>query len=254
MGQILLIGCKEFATLGERMQQAENVVVAEETPVQESSQQEAATLEASETSNSERQEDSSTQRKRNAEEYNWADARRKMQALEDEVKRLREKPSPQEDEFNFNDEDIPTGKDVKRLIKKEAVHIAKEMIRQREAQTVDERINLKFPDYNQIVTAESIEVLKQTEPEIAMSLANMTDPYTQAIAAYKYMKTLNPSKEKPVGVVEKKKAEANLQKPVSVNSASKHSALGSVSMFENGLTPELKKQLWDEMRTAMKQG
>lgn len=236
------------------MQQAENVVVAEEPIVQGANQQEAATLEASESSNSERQEDSSTQRKRNAEEYNWADARRKMQALEEEIKRLREKPAFQEEEFSFNDEDIPTGKDVKRLIKKEAQHIAKEMIRQREAQTVDERINLKFPDYNQVVTSESIEVLKQTEPEIAASLANMNDPYTQAIAAYKYMKKLNPLPEKQVGSAEKKKAEANLQKPVSVNSASKHSALGSVSMFENGLTPELKKQLWDEMRSAIKQG
>ncbi len=51
---------------------------------------------------------------------------------------------------------------------------------------------------------------------------------------------------------EKQKAIANSQKPVSVNAVTKSSAIGNAHMFENGLTPELKKSLWDEMERARK--
>jgi hypothetical protein len=52
--------------------------------------------------------------------------------------------------------------------------------------------------------------------------------------------------------VKKQRALANSQKPVSVNAVTKNSAIGNAHMFENGLTKELKKSLYDEMKNAMK--
>jgi hypothetical protein len=71
------------------------------------------------------------------------------------------------------------------------------------------------------------------------------------VAAYKLLKRLNPGEDMAKSV-EKKKAIENSQKPISVNAVSRNSAIGNAHIFENGLTPELKKQLWKEMEDARK--
>ena len=135
-----------------------------------------------------------------------------------------------------------------------AEEIAQRVIQQRENATVEERLSLKFHDFHQVVSRENIELLKETEPELARSLSHNTDPYDQGIAAYKLMKRLGIGTESvsKEPVREKQRAVANSQKPVSVNAVTKNSAIGNAHMFENGLTKELKKSLYDEMKNAMK--
>jgi hypothetical protein len=50
--------------------------------------------------------------------------------------------------------------------------------------------------------------------------------------------------------IEKKKALENSQKPVSINSAAKNSAIGNINNFENGISQDEKDRLWAEMRRA----
>ena len=75
-----------------------------------------------------------------------------------------------------------------------------------------------------------------------------------AAGAYKLLK--NTGYGAPVKsaapTLEKKKALENSQKPLSVNTVTKQSAIGNAHAFENGLTPDLKKQLWADMQKAMK--
>jgi hypothetical protein len=194
---------------------------------------------------------------------NWTQARRKMQELERKAKEQEEliqrlstpKAAIQDDELDkLGDEDIVTKAQAKKLAAKMAEEIAQRVIKQREDSTVEERLSNKFEDFNQVVTRENIELLKETEPELAMSLSHNTDPYLQGVAAYKLMKRLgiggNDMAKEPTK--EKKKALENSQKPLSVNAVSKSSAIGNAHMFENGLTPQLKKQLQEEMRNAIK--
>ena len=97
--------------------------------------------------------------------------------------------------------------------------------------------------------------MKQQEPELAQSLWNLRDdPYAQGVAAYKLIKKLGIGKEEEEqgDSVEKKKAIENSKKPLSVQAVSKSSAIGNAHLFENGLTKELKKQLWSEMQEAKK--
>ena len=191
-------------------------------------------------------------------DYNWEQARRKMQELEriaSEQQQLINKltKDSSDDDEDLGSDDLLTVAQAKKLAEKEAKRIAEQMIKQREAATFEERITLKYPDYNQVVTDSNIEYLKTNEPELAMSLHALAhDPYAQAVAAYKLMKKINnPGVDMSK---DKKKAESNMQKPMSVNAVSKSSPIGNAHLFENGLTPELKKQLWKEMQDAMKHG
>lgn len=200
-------------------------------------------------------------KQRNDVAYNWAEANRKMKELErkaheqDElIRRLQpqQAPSPpqEEDDLGIADDALAEGKHLKELRKE--IKQLKSYIKEKEVSTVDERLSLKFPDFAEVVTKENIELLKQTEPELALSLYHTPDPYSQGISAYKLLKKVGVAKQ-DVSAPEKKRAQENSSKPVSVNALPKNnSAIGNAHLFENGLTPELKKSLYEEMKQAAK--
>lgn len=198
-------------------------------------------------------------------ERNWREARRKMQDLErrtqdqeDVIRRLQQQQAPNnavdDDLAKLSDDDIVTAKQARSLAQKMARQVADEAIKQREAQTVEERVKNRFSDFDTIVTRENIDQLKQQDPELAASLyALADDPYAQAVAAYKLLKKTgvgDMSKSQP----QKAKAIENSRKPVSVQSVTKTSAISQAHNFENGLTPELMKQLQREMEEAIRAG
>lgn len=221
-----------------------------------------ATAQATESEQVQEKEETPQEKKRrNDVEYNWAESRRKMQELERQNREMQEQitklntpkaEKAEEDELDkLADDDIVTKAQAKKMAVKMAREIAQEVIQQRENSTVDERLQNKYPDFGEVVTRENVELLKQTEPELAMSLAHITDPFTQGVAAYKLMKKAGIGEEMKAPK-EKQKAVTNSQKPVSVNAATKQSAIGNAHIFENGLTPDLKKQLWAEMQELKK--
>ena len=212
-----------------------------------------------------RQDDTQTNQqdsRRTDAEYNWGETRRKLDMLErktreqeDMINRLRQPQQPQEEDFShLDDDDIITVKQHKNMSAKIARQVAEEVVRQRDASTVDDRLRLKYSDYDQVVTVANIDLLKQSDPELALSLQRLSDdPYAQSVAAYKMLKktghgtTVAPS-------LEKRKAIENSQKPVSINAVTKQSAIGNASLFENGLTKELKDQLWKQMQQDIANG
>jgi len=195
-------------------------------------------------------------------EYNWAEARRRNSELERrleqqeaELRRLQSHNAPKEPEdelATLADDDIITVKQHKQMAAKIAKQVAEDVYRQKEALTIDDRLKSKFPDFDDVVTKDNIELLQQQEPELAQSLFALAhDPYAQAAAAYKMLKKTgigDMAKQQP----QKAKALENSKKPVSVQSVTKSSAIGEVHKFENGLTPELRKELWKEMQQAIK--
>lgn len=214
-----------------------------------------------ETTQTERQETDQERRKRNDAEYNWAEARRAMQErdrkiaeLESQVQKLGKPNVPEDDELDkLGNDDIITRGSTEKLIDRRAKQYAKEAIKEYIASTVEERVKSKFSDYDEIVTQENIENLKRKKPELALSLAHNPDPYAQAVAVYDALKMVGAGQRiDDTTRLEKERAQKNSQKPVSVNAVTKSSALGNVHLFENGLTPELKKSLYAEMRQAAK--
>ncbi len=239
------------------MSEEANVSVEEEVPQGDAQASESV----NEHNDVSKEEQESQQRKRNDAEYNWAEVRRQMKEKDQQIEELgkqfsemaKRNPPPEEvDELaNLAEDDILTVAQAKKLATKMARTVAQDVMKERDAATVDERVQLKFSDYADVVTKENIELLKQTEPELAQSLYHMPDPYSQAVAAYKLLKRVAAPGESSMSL-EKKKAQENSQKPLSVNAVTKQSAIGNAHLFENGLTKDLKKQLWTEMQQAIK--
>lgn len=222
----------------------------------EENQAVTAPIEPSENNQSTDRQDQQ-QQIRNDQAYNWGEARRKMQELErkaqeqDELIRRLQAQTPQEkdDLESLTDDDIVTVSQAKKLAVKMAQQVAENVVKQKDLSTLEDRINVKYPDFQDVVSRDAIEKLKADEPELALSLATMQDPYQQAVAAYKLLKKIGG---KDALTQEQKKAIENRSKPQSSSTIVKNSAIGNAHLFENGLTPELKKQLYQEMQQAMK--
>jgi len=55
----------------------------------------------------------------------------------------------------------------------------------------------KYPDFEDIVNADTLSLLEEKEPELATSIAKTKDPYTIGIQTYKYIKALNLADDAP---------------------------------------------------------
>lgn len=206
----------------------------------------------------EAQETPEQRRQRNDAEYNWAEMRRHMREKEREIAELKDQFSsikqkqlpPDEEDYGFKDDDLIEGKHLKSL--KSEIKQLRQELKQKEVSTIDERLQIKYPDFMSTVTKENIELLKETKPQLAKSLLKFADdPYQQSELAYEYIKTFVPQRDESMNK-DKKKALENAKKPISVQSVGKTSAIGQVHQFENGLTPELKSQLYKEMQQIRK--
>ncbi len=169
-------------------------------------------------------------------------------ALE-EKERSRSQPPEIEEEPDLSDDDISTVGVTKKLIRKQSDKLDQliQEMKQREASSVEDRLRSKYSDYDAVVNKENLQSLFTTAPELVKMLkANHENPYEQALGAYKLMKKFGMSGE------EGEKFKENQTKPRSVNSVGQTSALSQANAFSRGLTPDLRKQLWSEMKEAAK--
>lgn len=234
----------------------------ENSNVETEAVQEVVQPEESTDSQMQPQETQQERQARNDAEYNWAEMRKQMRQKDLEIAELRDQfssinkknaPPPEEDEFaKLAEDDILTLAQARKLAAKMARQTAETVLRERDASTVDERMQSKFSDYSSTVTRENIELLNELKPEVAESLTLLKeDPYRQAKLAYEYIKAFVPQRDESMNK-DMKKAEVNSKKPLSVQAVGKQSAIGQAHQFENGITPQLKAQLWKEMQQIKK--
>lgn len=232
-------------------------MIEEETKSVEETQAVASATESSEHNDVSQENQEAEQRKRNDAEYNWSEMRRQMREKDQQIEELKkhfESISSKKEEDDLSTlakDDIITVEQAEKLAEKRAKKVVEEVIRKQEAETVEERIQIKFSDYSEVVTDKNIKLAEQLEPEIANIIGKMENPFEQRVAAYRLIKRVAAENgTKPS--IEKQKAIENGQKPVSVNSVTQNSAIGNAHMFENGLTSEVKEVLWKEMKDAQK--
>lgn len=183
-------------------------------------------------------------------DYNWGEARRNLQEKDrlireqqETISRLSHGTKSKDEDLELSNDDILTVGQAKKL---EQIRDKKrEAEYQRQKQEI---LQLKYPDIEQVLTPENIAFFEQTEPELAETLCGIGDPIKMKAAAYRLIKKTIKHDAPPSA--EKRKAELNVKKPVSVQSISKGSAIGNAHLFENGLTPELRKQMWKETQEA----
>ncbi len=226
----------------------------EETQVVEQPDQAAQAIDQaaeSEDQHDERQTKSEVQGpQRKGPEYNWNEARRKMAELErrnqEQQEQINRLSAPRIQEEELSPDDLLTVAQLNKVNAKRDQATLQELYRHKE-----EILRLRYPDLDQVLSSENLELFEQQEPELAETLTALQgDPLKMRVAAYKMIKKTLVKDTPPS--MEKQKAELNAKKPVSVQAVGKGSAIGNIAAFENGLTPELKKQLQQEMQEAIK--
>lgn len=152
-------------------------------------------------------------------------------------------------------DDIPTKNQVEKLVGPLVRRVTREMIQQKDKETVEERLNLKFSDYAEVVSAENVKRLVSEEPELSMSLKVLgDDPFKQGIAAYKLLKKMGIATPKEDRVARENSArlDQNFSKPQSINSIAKTSPLSHANDFSKGFTKADKARLYQEMKESRK--
>jgi len=155
---------------------------------------------------------------------------------------LRNQQAPQktveEDSFDINsldDEDYANNKVLKKIIKqqyKQYQDLKNEVETSKKSSysmAVEARIRSEYPDYTSIVSDDNIQRLKEEKPFIFRTIANIKDPYEQAVAAYEatvgingnttnqysredMQMARNKSKPRPSSAIPPKKKESTLDK------------------------------------------
>lgn len=86
---------------------------------------------------------------------------------------------------------------------------------QREQQEYPERLNQTFPDFNQVCSDENCDYLQYHFPEVAVAFKHMPQGYEKWAAIYQAVKRFVPNNDSRK---DQKKAEQNMQKPMSMSS------------------------------------
>jgi len=194
---------------------------------------------------------------------NWRalrEAREKAEQERDEVvARLRQQDSNQnngqgnnrqvqEERLTIGDDDLVEGKHFK-----QGQQQINNRIVQLEQQLIEAQIKATYPDFDKVVNKDTLGMLRDTDPDLAESLSYNPNLRSQAVAAYKAIKRYGLSG--PDFSREKAKINTNSSKPRTVTSLSPQqgeSPLSRANAFANGLTDELKTQLWQEMQDIVK--
>lgn len=190
-------------------------------------------------------------------EFNFRQLREAKQQLEERLKKSDEiiesftnsqnQSSPSQPEEELGEEDLAEGRHLKKLEAK-----IEKLMYQKELEAVPDKLKGKFEDFDQVVTKENLEKLKETEPELYLTIRSGTDFFAKGVAAYKTLKSLGYHQEHENIMKQKDHVKANHQKPLSAQAIKGQGALHEANAFANGLTPELRKQLQKEMAEAVK--
>lgn len=168
----------------------------------------------------------------------------------------------EEDPFaalGIDDESLVEGKHLKEMVKeiknlKKTIQSQQQQNSRTSQDALDIKLRNQFPDIHQVLTAENIEMFRNLDPDLAETIGNNQDTYKKASMAYKMIKQYGIYKD-PSFDQEKAVAQKNALKPkplASVSPQQGNSPLSRANTFANGLTPDLKKQLHQEMIDAMK--
>jgi hypothetical protein len=159
----------------------------------------------------------------------------------------------EEDEIGLGNDDIVEGKHLSK-VQKEIRNLKKELNQykqQSSTQTAEARLKSQYSDFDNVVTRENIDLLAHSYPELAQTLRNAPDLYTQGSAAYTLIKKFI-EQPKPFEALQ---TERNIAKPRPSNSISPQQGdtpLSRANAFANGLTEDLKTQLIKEMNEYRK--
>ena len=214
----------------------------------------------------------SVQASNNAIENNMRALREKAERFErerneyyDELRAVRmsnqKKPEEEEDfSINIGVDDLAEGKHITKMQQYNQREFAKqkrdleELKNQTKKILIESQLKSDHPDLDRVVSAQNLKTLEELYPEIAQTLNSSTDYYSAKKTAYTMIKKLGIAVEDNYSA-DRELAKVNSLKPRPLNAVSPQKGdnpLAHANAFANGLTPELKRQLLDEMNESIK--
>jgi hypothetical protein len=243
----------------------EQVAAAQEPHYVEQPQQ--ATQETQEPQgqdNSVRDEPVSQQPRESAQAKNFRELRDKVDRYarerDEAIQRIKdlEAAKSQSDDYNLSSDDLVEGKHLARLVKEQRQ--LKEQLQRYEQQqaltTAESRLRSKFPDFDQVVNADTINALKEIDPEaVSVLQSSAHNPEATMSMAYRVIKSHNLGPQAPRKVdSDTLKAQQNAAKPRPLNTVAAQHAESPISRMNafagEELTQEVKDQLLKEMTKA----
>lgn len=197
--------------------------------------------------------------KEDPQEKNWRAARMRYeelrhqnQLLQQELEFVRKQQSQVSSKDEPDEEEYLTDSEKKLNQKIKSLESKLEKTLSKEQDFTIDRLRSKFTDFDEVLSLENVNFLKENNPALAKAIYSLKDdPYEQGLAAYEALKNTSWYKQKQL-MEEKTKIEQNSKKPMSVQAVRKQGALSEANRFANGLTPELRKSLQQEMAQARK--
>lgn len=171
-----------------------------------------------------------------------------------------DQPQKSNSRLAIGQDDLVEGKHLSAL--EEEVQDLKQQISKNQQEAIlaatEARLKSQYQDFDTVVSEENLQTLKILEPELAAALDATPNLYIKAVSAYKLIKDkVEPLIRQEEHVMkEKKKIAENLAKPrlspTAATAQQGDSALSKANMFADGLTPDMKAQLWKEMQSSKK--
>lgn len=186
---------------------------------------------------------------RGSAEYNFREARKLMQEQSRRIQELEQREyqrgqaaqqEPVDELAGVGQEDYLTRKQAEAL----AIRKAQELMAQQEYATAEDRVRLKYKDYDDTVTDENIEELIKDDHEVAELIKSSQNPYASAYKLIKKSAFYNEkSKKRAPDVTDK--VTKNTQKPISSNAVQAR-PLAQANSYAFS-SEEEKRQIYSEM-------
>lgn len=183
-------------------------------------------------------------------------AERERDELLNHLKKMQEPRQAQkqeEHEAELGPDDLVEWKYVQKKFKNLEEKISNQYAQQ-EQYSAESRLKSHYPDFDNIVNKENIDMLRSLYPDLASTIATSTsDLYAKGSSAYTMIKKLGIVPDENV-IQDRQRAQANSAKPRPLSSVNNPQGdpLSRANAFANGLTDELKKALHKEMTEARK--
>lgn len=194
------------------------------------------------------------QQQESSEHRNFRSLREKSERIarerDEALLRLQQYESQQQPEADLGENDLVEGKHLKKSQGK-----VENKIKALEAKLVEAQLRAEYPDIKTVLSDENIALLKDQYPHLAKTLGESNDLYSKAVSAYTMIRKLGIHSDPSPFDSDRATAMKNASKPRSVASVSAQQGdtpLSRANAFANGLTPDLKKQLHQEMLDAIK--
>lgn len=161
-----------------------------------------------------------------------------------------------EQDYSVAPDDLVEGKHLSAVDKKvkQLEDQLKTYQQQSATQNIEVKLKAQYPDFDKVVSKENIEIFRTAYPELATAIGSSTDLYSQATSAYTLIKKFGIDKHQSTSQ-NVDRVHQNLSKPVptaSLGTQQGESPLTKANAFAEGLTPDIKKQLYREMLEAEK--